>query len=356
MQNKVKLSIIMPVFNHCDDVITMVDSIHTNDFTDWELLLVDDGSDVETLDMLDGYMQTDQRIKVIKRERTPKGAPTCRNIGFEEAIGKYVVFFDSDDYITSTCLGQRVDAMEKNTDMDFMVFPSGVYSDTEGFKAIAHINAYGYKVFDDDVKAFSRRMLPFIVWNNIYRAESIRNHHLTWDEHLLSLQDCDYNIKAITSGMKYCYVTDVEADYGYRISSVASISKKTNTTAHFLSHARAVDNIYRCVRGCFGNKYDLALYEGVLLLYNSVASGRGTMDEFADTLLAVVRTHTHFYANLLKFQIYTSNVLRRFLPEKLSRQIPMLLFLVARTSWTKHKVKRLQSKLVVMKYKMNKNL
>ena len=346
----------MPVFNHRNDVATMIDCIRVNNFADWELLIVDDGSDVETLDMLAEYVKIDQRIRIIRRERTPKGAPTCRNLGFDAAIGEYVVFFDSDDYITSACLGQRVDAMESHSDMDFMVFPSGIYSDAEGFKVSPHINAYGYKVFDDDVKAFSRRKLPFIVWNNIYRAESIRNHHLTWDEHLLSLQDCDYNIKAITGGMKYCYATDAETDYGYRISSVASISKKANTTAHFLSHARAVDNIYRCVRGCFGNKYDLALYEGVLFLYNAVASGRGTMDDFADILLPVVRKYTPFYAKLLSFQISTSNVLRRFLPDKLSRQIPMLLFLVARTFWTKHKVKIIQSELAVRKIKTNRNL
>lgn len=346
----IQLSIIMPVFNHCDDVATMVDSILANDYVNWELLMVDDGSDEETLTLLDSYVKADRRIKLIKRERTPKGAPTCRNIGFETAVGKYVVFFDSDDYITPTCLGKRIAVMDEHPDIDFMVFPSGVYSETEGFSSDSIRDAFGYKVSDDDVKAFSRRFLPFIVWNNMYRADSIRMHNLMWDETLLSLQDCDYNIKAITGGMKYCYA-NVDADYGHRVSSVASISKKAITATHFLSHAKAVENLYRSVRGRFGNKYDFALYEGVLLLYNFVASGRGTMDDFADTLLPVVRKYTPFYAKLLSFQISISNVLRRFLPDKLSRQIPMLLFLVARTSWTKHKVKIIQSELAVRKNK-----
>lgn len=83
MQKSVKLSIIMPVFNHRNDVATMIDCIRVNNFADWELLIVDDGSDVETLDMLAEYVKIDQRIRIIRRERTPKGAPTCRNLGFD---------------------------------------------------------------------------------------------------------------------------------------------------------------------------------------------------------------------------------------------------------------------------------
>lgn len=45
---KPTVSIVMPVFNHCSDVATMIDSIISNDFTDWELLAIDDGSDQKT--------------------------------------------------------------------------------------------------------------------------------------------------------------------------------------------------------------------------------------------------------------------------------------------------------------------
>ena len=107
------LSIIMPVFNHHDEVATMIDSILANDFQSWELLAVDDGSEADTLQLLERYAEADSRIKVVRRDRQPKGAQTCRNIGLEMACGEFVIIFDSDDYIAPYCLRQRVEMLQK---------------------------------------------------------------------------------------------------------------------------------------------------------------------------------------------------------------------------------------------------
>ena len=106
-----------------------------------------------------------------------------------------------------------------------LVFPSGIYQ-KEHFLRIAHPYVYGYKIFEDDIAQFSKRQLPFIVWNNIYRTSSIRKHGLKWDDHLLSLQDADFNISSIACGLRYAYATNAKADYGYRIASESSVSKK----------------------------------------------------------------------------------------------------------------------------------
>ena len=162
------LSIIMPVFNHLDEVRTMIDSVLANDFQSWELLAVDDGSEEDTLQLLERYAEADSRIRVVRRDRQPKGAQTCRNIGLEMARGKFVIVFDSDDYIAPYCLRQRVEMMQKRPELDFMVFPSGVYVDNR-FVTAPHPYDFGYRVAEDDVKMFASRRLPFIVWNNIYQ-------------------------------------------------------------------------------------------------------------------------------------------------------------------------------------------
>ena len=183
---RTSLSIIMPVFNHRDEVRTMIDSILANDFNAWELLAVDDGSGEDTLQLLESYAAADSRIRVVRRSRQPKGAQTCRNIGLEMVCGEFVIVFDSDDYIAPYCLRQRVEMLQKRTDLDFLVFPSGVYVD-ERFLTEPHPYAFGFRVAEDDVALFASRRLPFIVWNNIYRTESLRRHNLTWDVNLLSL-------------------------------------------------------------------------------------------------------------------------------------------------------------------------
>ena len=119
----------MPTFNHEEELAVMIDSIKCNTYDNWELLAIDDGSEESTISLLQRYAQEDSRIRLICRSRLPKGAPTCRNIGIDEAQGKYLVFFDSDDYITPDCLGQRVQSIEAHPELDFMVFPSGLYRD-----------------------------------------------------------------------------------------------------------------------------------------------------------------------------------------------------------------------------------
>ena len=172
---RTSLSIIMPVFNHRDEVRTMIDSILANDFNAWELLAVDDGSGEDTLQLLESYAAADSRIRVVMRSRQPKGAQTCRNMGLEMARGEFVIVFDSDDYIAPYCLRQRVEMLQKHPDLDFLVFPSGVFVD-ERFVTESHPYAFGFRVAEDDVALFASRRLPFIVWNNIYRTEFVRRN------------------------------------------------------------------------------------------------------------------------------------------------------------------------------------
>ena len=173
-----KLAILLSTYNGMNYLEEQVDSIIAQTYTDWKLYIRDDAS-------------TDATVALIKR--LADGAQTCRNIGLEMARGEFVIVFDSDDYIAPYCLRQRVEMLQKRPDLDFLVFPSGVFVD-DRFIAEPHPYAFGFRVAEDDVALFASRRLPFIVWNNIYRTESLRRHNLTWDDNLLSLQDADFNI------------------------------------------------------------------------------------------------------------------------------------------------------------------
>ena len=320
------LSIIMPVFNNPQCLSLMIDCIRANTFTDWELLTVDDGSEQETLNLLYQYADADDRIKVLLRSDTPKGAQTCRNIGLRNAVGKYVIFFDSDDYLTSDCLKQRVDAIESHPELDFMVFPSGIVSNNV-FSTSANKYAYGYPVFKDTLVAFAHRTLPFVVWSNIYRLESLRRIDISWDTSLRSLQDADFNVTTLVEGLKYEYFQG-EPMFGYRIdANVGSVSKKAVSAEHQASTLYAIEKFYKTYQQHFGHKYDAALYHGVLTLYNWIMTD-GMIWDYAKRMARIVSKYSPCYGALLKMQIGLNRVLGTFLPKKMARQIPMFCFLV----------------------------
>lgn len=304
----------------------MIDSIRANDYRDWELLAIDDGSTDDTCNHLLRRYEDDPRISVTRREREPKGAQTCRNMGLEMARGEYIVFFDSDDYVAPYCLRQRVEALAGRADLDFMVFPSGTYN-SGAFKTFDSHDLYGYPIYKDDLSAFLERTLPFIVWNNIYRTESLRRSGISWDTSLLSMQDSDFNIQALLHGLRYDYAL-AKPDYGYRTeANDSSVSKKIPSEKHRQSHLYFVNKQYEEVRRKYHGLYDRKLYHGVLYIFSS-ALADGIEAGFSRQLADIVCRHDHWHGLMLRQKIKTGLMLDRILPQKVSRQLPMPLFLV----------------------------
>ena len=98
-------------------------------FKFWEHIIIDDGSTDKSTEIVKIYSILDQRIKLVNRTREPKGANTCRNIGIQQAKGKYIIFLDSDDLLSKTCLQKRLKVMEKNNHYDACIFNMAKFSD-----------------------------------------------------------------------------------------------------------------------------------------------------------------------------------------------------------------------------------
>lgn len=98
--NTLKISVIVPVYNVEQYLPRCIDSILAQTFTDFELLLIDDGSQDESGRICDEYAKKDKRIRVFHSANN--GASAARNIGLNYAKGKYISFIDSDDWIEPT--------------------------------------------------------------------------------------------------------------------------------------------------------------------------------------------------------------------------------------------------------------
>ncbi len=105
------LSIIMPVYNMERYLAQSVDSVIAQEFRDWELILVDDGSTDSSPGMCDNYARLDNRVKVIHQKNAGQGA--ARNNGLRIARGQYIGFVDSDDWIDPDMYGVMVEALER---------------------------------------------------------------------------------------------------------------------------------------------------------------------------------------------------------------------------------------------------
>jgi lipopolysaccharide biosynthesis glycosyltransferase/glycosyltransferase involved in cell wall biosynthesis len=116
-----QFSIIMPVFNRGKLLERSIRSVQLQDFSDFELIVVDDASTDDTVQVIRRLAKTDARIKRIEL-KTNRGPGVARNIGIEQARGKYVGICDSDDYLIPGALsafarrvsGEEIDAVSGN--------------------------------------------------------------------------------------------------------------------------------------------------------------------------------------------------------------------------------------------------
>lgn len=112
------VSVIMPTFNRAGLLKRSIDSVLNQNFTDWELIVADDGSSDNTFEVVNNYLMRDERLKYIKH--TNRKSPIATNTGIQASCGKYITFLGSDDEYKPDHLKLRFDIMESGTSIDFI--------------------------------------------------------------------------------------------------------------------------------------------------------------------------------------------------------------------------------------------
>ena len=107
-----EVSVIVPVYNTESYLRECIESILRQSYTDFEVLLVDDGSTDDSGAICDEYAKKDNRIKVIHTKNM--GVSSARNIGLDNAIGNWIIFADADDELYKDALNLRYDDFEKH--------------------------------------------------------------------------------------------------------------------------------------------------------------------------------------------------------------------------------------------------
>lgn len=110
-----KISVIVPVYNTEKYLHRCIDSILAQTFTDFELLLIDDGSKDSSGTICDEYAAKDARVRVFHKENG--GVSSARNLGLDCAIGEWVTFVDSDDWVTENA----IECFQTNHDEDVII-------------------------------------------------------------------------------------------------------------------------------------------------------------------------------------------------------------------------------------------
>ena len=185
MENKIKVSVIVPVYNQEKYLEQCVKSILVQTLHEAEFIFVDDGSTDSSLSMLKEYEKQDSRVKVITQENG--GAGKARNTGLSVARGEYLSFLDSDDFFEPDMLEKAVAALE-DSKADFVVFHSDQWwEDEQCIKTptwvvrdqyIPPYRPMSFRSFTDNVF----KVFVGWTWDKVYRTDFVKKYNLTFQE------------------------------------------------------------------------------------------------------------------------------------------------------------------------------
>ena len=190
------VSIIVPIYNAENYLRRCVDSILNQEYTDFELLLVNDGSTDASGDICEEYGDRDPRVIVIQKENT--GVSDSRNRALDRARGKYLQFLDSDDWITPDATRLFVRAAEEyGCDMVISDFYRVV---GERLSPKGDIEEEGVLTREEFAAHMMENPADFyygVLWNKLYRRDIVEEHNLRMDTDINWCEDFMFNLEYI---------------------------------------------------------------------------------------------------------------------------------------------------------------
>ena len=213
------VTVCIPSFNRADLVGETLDSILAQTYPDWEALVVDDGSTDSSMEIISAYSRRDPRVRLISRDREPKGACTCRNIAVEQARGGFVMFLDTDDLLAPFCLEQRMKVMEENPELDFAIFPMFVFSgNARDANRLWNVDT------GEDVLLRLLRLDPICQGTGtLWRRDSFVKAGM-WGERIRIWQDIELHVRAFAGQYRFARRLDLRPDVYIR-ETEASLSR-----------------------------------------------------------------------------------------------------------------------------------
>lgn len=219
------ISIIVPVYNASLYLRECLDSILTQSYTDYELILVDDGSTDGSEAILSAYRDAYPCIKLIRQEN--KGVSAARNRGLDCAVGEWVAFIDADDYLLPGALALLVDRAY-TTKADVVI--ANAMKNEDGVSTVLH-------TWPDEVVPCTLLSIKHLaLWGYLFRTEIIRQSGIRFIEGLAYSEDrlFIYQLFPYCRTIAYCR----EPIYIYRInptSACASANAIRKASHHFVA-------------------------------------------------------------------------------------------------------------------------
>ena len=239
--NVVTFSIIIPVYNTKAYLPECIKSILSQSFTDFEVLLVDDGSTDGSGSLCDEYARLDNRIRVFHEEN--RGVCSARNKGLDESKGEFIVFIDADDYITDCLLAHLV-----SPDTDVVMTGIEKFGAQKEWMVPKHFSSYGVEELPLHWNTPPNMNYLFCFTSaKRFRSRIIQENRIRFNESTFFSEDMCFCMLYFSYAQSFTEIPF--ADYKYRMENINRDDKFKMTAGQLICHYEYLDS-------CFHQLYD----------------------------------------------------------------------------------------------------
>lgn len=250
------VSIIIPTYNRANIIGETLDSILAQTYTNWECIVVDDGSTDKTFELLSKYIKKDSRFQYFKRPQDRiKGPNSCRNYGFEISKGTFINFFDSDDIYYPETLEKVIE--KANNSIDAVVVKTEVI-DYISKKVISRNIIFSEKFLED----YFIGKITFFVGGGFWKRSYLKTHEDIFDENIGNMDDWDFNLRMLYKNPKLVFVDEVLMKYMNHSDSYSKELGKLNKK-ELISEFRAREKNYELIKNIVN--VDIKVIKGFIL-------------------------------------------------------------------------------------------
>jgi len=206
---KITFSVIIPTYNSLKTIERCVNSVLDQSFKNFEILVVDDGSNKETKNLQKKILKKNNKIRLFSNSKN-YGVSKSRNLAISKAKGDFIIFLDSDDYLFRNYL-EDIFKIIKSKNIDLIIAPNkkiqGKYSDVQLYREL-----------------FEKNRLSFFCWNYIIKRSSILKHKIFF-ENIKVFEDQLFVFKIFEKIKKYSFY---KKEYIVRTENFQSLGRLTN--------------------------------------------------------------------------------------------------------------------------------
>ena len=249
------ISVVVPVFNTGNYLPKAIDSLMNQTYGDYEIIIVDDGSNDGSSVICDNQAERSKRIRVYHKPNG--GVSSARNFGMEKAKGEWVVFPDPDDWVEPDYL-EHLESIRVNNQVELSICGHFVHS---GSKTITW-NEQGESMLLDRDSALKAVMMPNLfcgfAWNKLYSLQVIRANNLKFDTDLGMAQDLHFAVMYL----KLCHLVAYNPTplYHYYRDNGGVSTTGTTLSQHKINGLKTYEKIAEMTKDDFPEVEAIAYY------------------------------------------------------------------------------------------------